>query len=74
MTVTYPKLRDELRFWASLVTYPFIVAFWFFVDYIWPWLWKSIVGILIGTALGLIIRVVYLGDDPSTWSWWFWPW
>lgn len=66
---TPSPLRNEIRFWVSVIVWPFIVVWYLFVDYVWPWLWKTVIGLLIGVTLGLLFRVFYLGETPfQIWS------
>lgn len=57
-----------MRLAFGLIIWPFIVAWWLFVDYVWPYLWRIVVGLAVGVALGLVATHVY-GITIRGWWW-----
>lgn len=57
-------VRRETIFWMGLVVLPLVYGFWIFVDYVWPWLWRVVIGAFIGITLALLVRVFYMGETP----------
>jgi len=59
------NVKRELRFWWSVITWPFVVLWYDFVDYVWPTLWKLVVSALAGILLGIMVRFFYLGESTE---------